>query len=220
MSRPQYLQELETARDNMIQMGETTLELVDVALVAVVKAQPELAERAAELESQTDDQNRHIHDQCLNLITLQAPVARDARLVTGILEVIVDLELIADYAAEITNLILAKNRRPISQILTQIADLGGRIRDMLSTAMNCWRLEDRELGLSVRSRETAVRAECQVLYDKLAALLSGPGDGGAYINLLFICRHLERIARHAVTIAEQAAAAAPSAEASQIQAAG
>jgi phosphate transport system protein len=210
MSRVHYLRELETARDNMLQMGETTLALLDLALAAILKPEPQCAEQARELESQTDDQNRHIHDQCLNLITLQAPVARDARLVTGIIEAIVDLELIADYAAEITNLSLSKSRRPSSQILTQIAEAGGRIRSMLSAALKSWRTDDGGQGPAVRSREVTARAECQVLYDKLAALLSGPGDGSAYINLLFICRHLERIARHSVTIAEQATAAVPS----------
>ena len=61
---------------------------------------PVLQAKASELEAQTDHQHRLIHDQCLNLITLQAPVVRDARLVTGVLDAIVDLELIGDYANE------------------------------------------------------------------------------------------------------------------------
>ena len=44
---------------------------------------------ASELEARTDHQHRLIYDQCLNLITLQAPVARDARFVTGVLDAIV-----------------------------------------------------------------------------------------------------------------------------------
>jgi phosphate uptake regulator len=59
--------------------------------------------RASELEAQTDHQHRLIHHQCLNLITLQA---KDARLVTGVLDTIVDLELIGDYAYEIVTLSL------------------------------------------------------------------------------------------------------------------
>jgi len=38
---------------------------------------------------------------------------------------------------------------------------------------------------------------------------AAPGDVTAYVNLLLICRHLERITRHAVCVAEQAAEAAP-----------
>ena len=74
--------------------------------------------------------------------------------------------------------------------------------------------EDRDLGLSVRPREAAVRAELQNLYEKLSKLMVSPGDGALYITLLLISRHLERIMRHSVSVAEQAAAAAPLPQAS------
>ena len=41
------------------------------------------------------------------------------------------------------------------------------------------------------------------------ALLASPGDGTPYATLLIICKHFERIQRHAVCLGEQAAAAAP-----------
>jgi len=36
-----------------------------------------------------------------------------------------------------------------------------------------------------------------------------PGDGALYVTLLLIARHLERILKHSVSVAEQAAAGAP-----------
>jgi phosphate uptake regulator len=57
--------------------------------------------------------------------------------------------------------------------------------------------------------EASVRAECQTLYEKLSRLLASPVDGTPYATLLIICRHFERILRHAVCVAEQAVAAAP-----------
>jgi phosphate uptake regulator len=72
-------------------MGGTTLSLLAEALSAIPYPRPGPSVRAGELEAQTDHQHRLIHDQCLNLIALQAPVARDARLVTGVLDAIVDL---------------------------------------------------------------------------------------------------------------------------------
>ncbi len=160
------------------------------------------------MESQTDHQHRVIHDQCLNLITLQAPVARDARLVTGVLDAIVDLELIGDYAYEMVALASPKQGRPPSQMVSQIGEIGAKIREILSTAIRCWRDADRALALSARPREAAIRAECHAFSEKVSQLTSAPGDVTAYVNLLLICRHLERILRHAVCVAEQAAEAA------------
>lgn len=213
MMRTRYVGELESVRQNLIAMGETTSALLAVALRAVVDPSPDGAEKASELESRTDHQHRLIHDQCLNLITLQAPVARDARLITGALDAIVDLELIGDYAYEMVLLAPAKQSRPPSQILSQISDIGAKIGEILSAAIDSWRNEDRSLALSARPRAAAIRAECQALAEKVSQLTSAPGDVTAYVNLLLICRHLERILRHAVCVAEQAAEAAPPAPA-------
>jgi phosphate transport system protein len=213
MMRTRYVSELESVRQNLIAMGETTSALLAEALRSVEDPNPDSAARASELEAQTDHQHRVIHDQCLNLITLQAPVARDARLVTGVLDAIVDLELIGDYAYEMVFLASPKQARPPSQMLHQVAEVGAKIRETLSTAIESWRQADRNLALSARPREAALRAECHALSEKVAQLTSSPGDVTAYVNLLLICRHMERILRHAVCVAEQAAEAAPPAPA-------
>ena len=213
MMRARYAGELEAVRQNLIAMGETTSAVLAEALRAVADPSPGCADRAGELEARIDCQHRLIHDQCLSLITLQAPVARDARLVTGALDAIVDLELIGDYAYEMVGLASAKQFRPPSQILVRISEIGAKIGEILSAAIDSWRNADRGLALSARPREAAIRAECQALADKVSHLTSAPGNVTAYVNLLLICRHLERIMRHAVCVAEQAAEAAPTAPA-------
>jgi phosphate transport system protein len=207
--RTHYLDQLESVRQNLTRMGETTISLLTEAIAAVADPNSDHSARASELEAQTDHQHRLIHDQCLNLITLQAPVASDARLVTGVLDAIVDLELIADYAYEMVTLITAMKRRPASQICVQMSEVGAKIRASLATAIESWRQGDRQLALSVRPQEAGIRTECAALYEKLSRLVSAPGEGVIYVDLMVICRHLERILRHAVCVADQAADAAP-----------
>jgi phosphate transport system protein len=212
MLRSHYVQELESVRQNLVQMGETTLSLLTEALSAVSDPSPGVSARASELEAQTDRQHRLIHDQCLNIITLQAPVARDARLVTGILDAIVDLELIGDYAYEIVTLSSGMHGRPPSQILSQIASAAAKIWESLSAAIDGWRTLNPAQALSVRPQEAPIRAECGALYEKLSQLTSSPGNTENYMDLMIICRHLQRILRHAVCVADQAADAAPTAQ--------
>ena len=209
MLRTRFDSELEAARQNLIQMGDVAVTLLGEALRTVAEPGSGPSARASELESQTDHLHRLIHDQCLNLITLQAPVARDARMVTAILDAIVDLELIGDYAYEIATLSHAIGAKPPSQIFVQVADVGGKVRDSLSAAIDTWRSWDRARALSAREREPAVRAGCASLYEKLAQLVSGPGAGAPYMDLMLVCKHLERILRHAICVADQAVDAAP-----------
>ncbi len=209
MTRVHFVTELESVRANLVQMGETTIALFSEALRAAAEPGQTPSARASELEAQTDHQHRLIHDQCLRLITLQAPVAGDARLLTGILDAIVDLELAGDYSYEIVTLSSSISRRPPSQILNQFADAGAKIQECLRTAIDSWRTGDGALALSVRPRESAIRADCGNLYEKLSQLVSTPGEGAAYVDLMLVCKHLERILRHAVCVAQQAADAAP-----------
>jgi len=207
--RTHYVQELESVRHNLVEMGETTLSLLAEALSAVADPSPGPSEKASELEARTDHQHRLIHDQCLNLITLQTPVARDARLVTGVLDAIVDLELIGDYSYEIATLSSAMHGRPPSQLLGQMSAVGAKVQECLSSAIGSWRNLDRTQALSVRPQEAPIRAECGALHERLSQLTSGPGDVATYVDLMLICRHLERILRHAACVADQAADAAP-----------
>ncbi len=176
MARTQYLQELESVRQNLIEMGETTIALLTEAIRAVSGAEDGSAERASELEAKTDHQMRTIHDQCLSLITLQAPVARDARLVTGVLDAIVDLELIGDYAYEMVTLSGSTDHRPPHLITNQLSETGSGALEILSKAIDGWRSEEAAQGLSVGPQAVVVRAECETLYGKLAQLASAPGD--------------------------------------------
>lgn len=210
MSRTQYVMELETVRRNLIRMGETAVSLLAEALRAVGDPNAAKLEKASELEAQTDHQHRLIHDECLSLITRQAPVARDARLITGILDAIVDLELIGDYAYEIVTLSCSMRRRPPLQVLNQVAEVGFRIQEVLTAAIDGWR-GDSPTASSVRHREAALKTECEAVYDKISRLTSLPGDASSYVDLMLVTRHLERILRHAICVGEQAPEAVSSA---------
>ena len=204
MSRTQYFAELESVRRNLIEMGETTLALLDEALHAISAPDPTLAEKASELEAQTDHQHRLIHARCLSVITRQAPVARDARLVTGVLDAIVDLELIGDYSYEIVMLSAPGRRRAPSQVLSQISDIGAKVRGILAGAIDAWNADGSPPTISPRPQEATIHAECGVLYEKLSRLTSGPGDASVFVDLMLVTRHLERIMRHGVSVAVQA----------------
>jgi phosphate transport system protein len=207
--RTHYINELESVRRNLVEMGETTIALFNEAQRSIADPSPSRSATAAELEAKTDLQHRDIHDQCLGLITLQAPVAGDARLVTGILDAIVDLELVGDYSHEIVGFCLAIQRRLPSQVLSQAEAIASKVGAILGTAIDSWRNGDRAQALSVRSQEAAIRAECESMYEKLSQLVSGPGDAAGYVDLMLVCKHLQRIVRHSVCVAGDAAEAAP-----------
>jgi phosphate transport system protein len=144
------------------------------------------------------------------LLTLQAPVAGDARLLTRILEAIVDLELIGDYANDIAGHALGMSGKPVSAMLHHLAEAGTKVQETLAQALDSWRRLDKSLGLSLRSKQNALKTDCERLIEKLTTLSSSSRDSSAYVALILICKDLERIGVHSVNIAEQAAFTVPS----------
>src|ERR1035438_134898 len=209
MIRAHFVGELEALHQNLISLGDPTLKSVEQCMRCLTKAAGATYEQATELESKIDDSSRFVHDRALGILILQSPVAGDARLITNILESVVDLEQIADYAYEISDLAFQTDRRPTIQLLSQVIATGGKVHTMLMSALESWRQLDRALGLSVRSREAPIRTDCHTLTERLYQLTSAQADAQVYVNLIFICKHFERMARHIVYVAEQAASAAP-----------
>ena len=127
MSRERYVAELEQTRLDLLDMGGHAAKALKCALESVINSDRSAAEHTRNLEVEIDSCNKHIYQRCLSLLTLQAPVAGDARLITRILEAIVDLELIGDCADDIAELALRMNAKPASAILHDLAEAGKKV---------------------------------------------------------------------------------------------
>lgn len=210
MAREHYIAELERTRTEFLQMGQLAQQALQAALQALGDSDSAAAGRAHVLEAETDNLYRTIFESCLRLVTLQAPVAGDARLITGMLGAIVDLELIGDYADDVGELATEMTRKPASGVLSEFASVGGKVQEMLNSAIERWRTLDRNEDLAIRPMQGLVKRACQDLLAKLTQLSAGSPDQPLLAGLILACKYLERISSHSVSIAEQAAFAAGS----------
>jgi phosphate transport system protein len=208
MARRRFFSELDETRTELISMGETAESALAHSLRALLSADRSSAEKARTLEPQIDAMNKSIRRRCLELVALEAPVASDARLITAMLEAIVDLEQIGDYAEDIAELALGLEGKTLPPLLGSFERLAARVCEMLSAALDSWRTMDRDLGLSVRSLRGAVDNEYRSLFEELRRLLTTHQDGVVPLSLVLTAKYLDRVARHAVSLAEQAASAA------------
>ena len=208
MARERYTTELEQTKTEFLHMGQLAQEAVQSALRALGDCDGAAAARAHILEAETDNLNRAIFDACLRLMTLQAPVAGDARLITGMLGAIVDLELIGDYADDVAEIASGMTGKPASGVLAEFTAIGGRVQDMLRSAVDRWRTLDQTEDVAIRPMQGAVKRSCQDLLAKLTQLSAASPDQPLLAGLILVCKYFERISSHSVNIAEQAAFAA------------
>lgn len=103
--RSKFDQQLALLNEELTQMGETCAKAIGLAAQALENQDAATAAPVAELEEQTNEQERSIEALCLKLLLQQQPVARDLRQISAALKMITDMERIGDQAADIAEII-------------------------------------------------------------------------------------------------------------------
>jgi phosphate transport system protein len=149
-----------------------------------------------------DQYERLVEEICLNIILKERPYAKDLRKVTGILKMVADLERIGDHAEDIFefNNKLQKYEKVKVQ---QIEDMVTTALSMVNDSILSFIKEDVNLAEEVIKRDDII----DKTYEDLISYLieenkQGKISSAFAIYTSLVIKYIERIADHAVNIAE------------------
>jgi phosphate transport system protein len=142
-------------------------------------------------------------ERCYDLLSRQAPVASDLRLIVSVLRIVSDLERTGDLCLRIVKLapeqpLLASNLETFG-ILQQMS---GVAIDLFQVASRAWSMQDLRLARSLEERDDAMDRHNADLMSAILRL-EGPDAVPLAIQTLLAGRALERIADHSVMIGER-----------------
>src|SRR5947209_6139216 len=154
-------------------------------------------------DSQIDNEENHIDEECLKILALHQPVAVDLRRIAAAMMIIVDLERMGDLAEEIAERALQLARPPflpVPEPLQRMTDLTTTmVRQSLDSFVNL----DVHLARLVYRLDDEVDRYCaQIIQELVTTMKTSPELIEAGLSLFSATRHLERIADHATNIAE------------------
>ena len=203
MTRDLLDNELESLHNNMLKMASLTEESIEKTIIALKKQDVELAKEVFKGDDLIDDLERIIEKQCLNLIALQQPLAKDLRTTGAALKIITDIERIADQSADIAEITIRMASEKYIKPLVDIPKMAECARVMVSKVIDAYIRQDVELAKSV----AACDDEVDELFYKIILELTGimknsPDTVEQAIDLILIAKHLERMADHAINIGE------------------
>jgi len=212
-TRTRFDAELAALRADLAAMGEESGRMLDAALDALT-ASENAAERAtaaletvAHGEERVDALDETAEARCLHLLAIQQPVvAVDLRLIGAAMRVATDTERIGDHAVNIARVVRRLRDEGIAyRPLAPVEALGAQAGSLLRRAVTAFAAGDSEGGRTVIADDAAVDAlYAAARRDLLQAMQAERAQVALAASLLFILHDLERIADHAVGIAEQA----------------
>ena len=203
--RQSFHEELATLEQELLQMGTLTGDMLGQAVEAIHQNDVSLAEEVLAKDDAVDEMDRKIEAQCIRLLALQQPMARDLRQVESALKVTTDLERIGDHAVDI-----AKIARKLTQEfylkapLVDIGPLANMAHTMVLQSLQSLVRHDLALAIQVCDDDDQVDAAFKRLREELLTLTQEePSRIFSASYLLLVVVYLERIADHATNIAER-----------------
>jgi phosphate transport system protein len=144
-----------------------------------------------------------IEEQCIRLLALQQPMARDLRMITSALRIASDLERVGDHAVNIaqsTQRLLEAS--PIAPE-PELVEMARSAREMLADALEAFVRGDANGARAVCARDDRVDAlHRSVFRILLTHMMENPRNISAGMELILVSRNLERVADLATNIGE------------------
>ena len=200
--RSKFDQQLALLNEELTQMGETCAKAIGLAAQALENQDAATAAPVAELEEQTNEQERSIEALCLKLLLQQQPVARDLRQISAALKMITDMERIGDQAEDIAEIIsfLHGHQAEDNDLLREMAKATIR---MVTESVDAYVKCDTMLAEQVIAEDDTVDGYFTQVKERLIGKIAqDPADGEYALDLLMIAKYFERIGDHATNIAE------------------
>jgi len=202
---PRHLQgELDTLKRRILSLSTMVEERVRMAINAVDNNDEQLARHVIDADREIDELEVEVEEDCLKVIALHQPVAVDLRFISAVIKINNDLERIGDLAVNIAERVVNIASRPPLPMPVDFSSIAEKTQDMLKNSLDALVNMDTDLAYKVWLADDEVDELNRDIYDLVKdEILKNPKRVGAFINMLLISRHLERIADHTTNIAEE-----------------
>ncbi len=203
MVREAYHRDLHTLKSDVTGMGSLVSKAIGDAVLSLKTRDVGLAQKVIDMDDEVDAVHYKIEDECMRLLALQQPMARDLRLIISVLKMSIDLERMGDLALEIAVITKITASVPPVKPLIDIPRMSEICREMLADTMKAFENKDVELA-----RQTARRDdEVDMLFDQvrrelISYMIEDPKKITGAQHLTFVARYLERIGDHITNLCE------------------
>jgi phosphate transport system protein len=184
-------------------MGAFVVGQIEGSIKALVNRDADLASRIIERDTLVNTMDVEIDENCMRLLALQAPAARDLRFVTTAMKISTELERMSDISENISERVIELNEEPQLKPYIDIPRMANWTMQMVRESLDAFVRSDAGLARKVCADDDFVdNLTHQLFRELLSFMIENPATITRAIRLTFIGKSLERIADHATNVAE------------------
>lgn len=196
--------DLRALQDDLLRLGSLVDTAIDRALQALAARDAGLARQIATDDARVNELRFQIEEACLALIATQQPAAGDLRAIVAAMNIVGDLERMADHAAGIAKTVLRMGDDPLLKPLIDLPRMAAECRTLLRRALDAYLARDADLARAVAAQDDTIDGLYnQIFRELLSFMVEDPRTTTRALYLLFAAHNLERIGDRVVNIAER-----------------
>jgi len=195
--------ELDHLRDRLLLLGGETERALQRAIYSLVERDSETARAVLKDDDIVDNLEVEIDRLCVDIIALRQPAARDLRFVISVAKITPILERIADHACNIARAVIDLNDEPQLKKYIDLQLMADHASEMLHGSLDAFTTHDAAAARALIVRDDEIdEIYNRVFHDLIDLMVADPQTTRRAARLLFVAKHIERIADYVTDICE------------------
>lgn len=195
--------EIEKLKRDILGLGTLVEETVLNAVSAVEERDENIATSVINGDTEIDRMEVELEEECLKILALHQPVARDLRFIVAVLKINNDLERIADLAVNISERVCHLATHDKIEVPPGIFEMAEISRSMLRDSLDSLVNQSTRVAHNVCILDERVDGMHKQMYETVRGMIEQDTEHlDQYLHIVSISRYLERIADLATNIAE------------------
>jgi len=187
----------------LVQEASSAIGMLEAALDALWKLDGAAAREVRRRDDTIDREEVEIEQECIRMLALQQPMARDLRFITFILKVNADVERVADHASSVAKMATKLEAFGPIEWPTSLVELGQRVPLMSHTLLRAVLDEDAALAQKIVEEDETIDGLEKRLFEEVEDMMRAEPDRLRTGLLVYrIGRELERVGDLLKNIAE------------------
>ena len=202
--RTAFHRRLREIQDDILVMGSMVQKAILRSIDALRNRDQDLAHQIIADDQNVNRKRFEIEEKCIELIATQQPMASDLRTVVAVLNIIIELERIGDYAVGNSRIVILIGDEPPLKPLVDIPRMADKTTDMLRRSLDAFISRDAEGARKISGEDDLIdQLYDQVFRELLTFMAEDPKTTTRATRLIWVAHNLERSADRVTNICER-----------------
>ena len=198
-----WQREIDNLKKLVLSLGAIVEEQIQRSMLALSRRDDALADEVVRKDREIDSLEIIVEEECLKILALYQPVAKELRFVIAVLKMNNDLERIGDLASNIAKRAKFLATREKMPLLDKLETAASKAQDMVKKALDALVNTDVKLAKEVCENDDEVDSLTREMINQtVEEIEKNPKKTEDYFNIRSISKNIERIADSATNIAE------------------